>query len=103
MRKSGRTALHAPAVVLYGASGCHLCEEAAQCLEGLRRRARFTLRHVDIHSDSDLERRYLLEIPVVTVDGVEVSRGPVDPAALRAALGADASLTGRLRRLLGQR
>ena len=34
--------------------------------------------------DADLARRYLLEIPVVAVDGVETTYGPFDAAAVRA-------------------
>lgn len=41
---------------------------------------------IDIDSDPVLQARYLLEIPVVTVDGTEVARAPISEAALRAAL-----------------
>jgi glutaredoxin len=73
-------------VVLYGAAGCHLCEEAAHALETLRRSRRFRLREVDIHSDPELERRYLLEIPVIEVNGAIVTSAPVDINRVRFAL-----------------
>ena len=73
-------------VVLYGAPGCHLCEEAAQAIGRLRLGTAFAYCEVDIHTDPELERRYLLEIPVVSVDGVVVASGRVEPEALRAAL-----------------
>jgi hypothetical protein len=73
-------------VVLYGAPGCHLCEEAAHALQTLRRTRRFSFREVDIHSDPELERRYLLEIPVVEVDGTMVTSAPIDINRVRLAL-----------------
>ena len=74
-------------VVLYGAEGCGLCADAARALEALRSAHPFLLRQVDIRTDPELERRYLIEIPVVAVDGVEVARGTIDFLAVRAALG----------------
>lgn len=47
---------------------------------------RFELREVDIESHDLLLRRYLERIPVVEVDGVEVSELVFDAAAVRARL-----------------
>jgi glutaredoxin len=76
-------------VVLYGAPGCHLCEDAATALGTLRRTHEFDLREVDIHSDPEVERRYLLEIPVIEVDGAVVTQAPVDIEAVARALVSD--------------
>lgn len=73
-------------VVLYGAPGCHLCEDAVAHLGALRATHRFTLREVDIHADPETERRFLVEIPVVEVDGVIVTQAPIDLDAVLAAL-----------------
>lgn len=73
-------------VVLYGAPGCHLCEEARRGLELLLRGTSFVLREVDIHSDPTLERRWVFEIPVIEVDGAVVTQAPVDLDAVRRAL-----------------
>jgi glutaredoxin len=73
-------------VVLYGAPGCHLCEAARAGLRRLAVRAPFTLREVDIHSDPELERRWLFEIPVIEVDGRVVTQAPVDLDAIGRAL-----------------
>ena len=70
-------------VVLFGAPGCHLCEAARDGLERLAVRTPFALREVDIHSDPDLERRWLFEIPVIEVDGRVVTQAPVDLEAVR--------------------
>jgi glutaredoxin len=76
-------------VVLYSAPGCHLCEDAAAALEALRRTHEFDHREVDIHSDPEVERRYLLEIPVIVVDGAVVTQAPVDIEAVARALVSD--------------
>ena len=73
-------------VVLYAAGDCHLCHEAARALVTLQRFRHFELREVDIHSDPELERRYLLEIPVIEVDGLVVTQAPVDINRVRMAL-----------------
>lgn len=73
-------------VVLYSRPGCHLCEEAAAALEALRHRHSFAFREVDIQSDPELERRFLLEIPVIEVDGAVVTQAPVDMRAVALAL-----------------
>ena len=75
-------------VVLYSRPGCHLCERAMAALRRLRATLAFELREIDIESDPELERRFLLEIPVIEVDGVVVSSAPVDMVAVRAALSA---------------
>ena len=73
-------------VTLYGAPGCHLCEEARAGLERLRAKTQFDLREVDIHSDAELARRWLYEIPVIEVDGLVVTQAPVDLRTVERAL-----------------
>lgn len=73
-------------VVLYSSPGCHLCEDAANLVRTLQRARDFTFAEVDIHSDPELERRYLFEIPVIEVDGVVVTQAPVDIDRVRAAV-----------------
>ncbi|MGE0229363.1 MAG: glutaredoxin family protein [Dehalococcoidia bacterium] len=84
-----------PEVVLYGQPGCHLCEDAEAALEALRRSHVFTLRVVDIHSDDDLARRYVFEIPVIAVDGAVVTRAPINLRAVTSALDAGTHIEGR--------
>ncbi|TMK40743.1 MAG: glutaredoxin family protein [Actinobacteria bacterium] len=73
-------------VTLYGAPGCHLCEEARAVLERVRRDQHFELRERDITLDDRLHRIYLERIPVVEVDGQEMFDLFVDEARLRARL-----------------
>lgn len=88
-----------PQVVLYSRPGCHLCEEARRALEAMRTALpsstpsampasmAFSLREVDIESDPALERRFMLEIPVIEVDGEVVTQAPVDLDVVRGVLG----------------
>lgn len=41
---------------------------------------------VDIDSDATLQKRYFLEIPVITVNGEEVARAPISERVLEANL-----------------
>mgnify|MGYP001025037514 CR=1 FL=1 len=76
-----------PRVVLYERPDCHLCEEAAAELEQMRAAgASFELERVDIDGDDELLRRHLERIPVVELDGEEVSTLFLDRAALEARL-----------------
>ena len=73
-------------VTLYGKPGCHLCEDAFQAIEKVRRDRDFELKEVDITLDAGLNREYGERIPVVAVDGVETFEFFVEPAALAQAL-----------------
>jgi Glutaredoxin-like domain (DUF836) len=74
-------------VVLYSRPGCHLCEEALTEIVALHGDGRrFELREVDIESEESLLRGMLERIPVVEVDGEEVSELVLDRAALLARL-----------------
>jgi hypothetical protein len=79
----------APRVILYGRPDCQLCDEARDALLALRAEGlRFELRERNIEMDEGLLRAHLERIPVIEVDGAEVSQLAVDAAALRAALSA---------------
>ena len=70
-------------VVVYSRPGCHLCEEAIEQIIALHQEGyRFNLHEVDIESNELLLRRHLERIPVVEVDGVEVSELILDRTGL---------------------
>ncbi|HEX6151984.1 MAG TPA: glutaredoxin family protein [Solirubrobacterales bacterium] len=74
-------------VVVYSRPGCHLCEEAIEQIVALHEEGyRFNLHEVDIESNELLLRRHLERIPVVEVDGVEVSELILDRTGLVARL-----------------
>ena len=72
-----------PGVRIYGAPGCHLCDQAKRVLDDVRVEIPFDLDVVDITGDPELERRYRERIPVVTVGGEEAFTYFVHPDALR--------------------
>jgi glutaredoxin len=74
-------------VVLYGQPGCHLCDDAREVLERVRREQPFSLVERDITLDDGLHRAYLERIPVVTIDGEEVFEHFVAEPELRRRLG----------------
>jgi glutaredoxin len=73
-------------VTLYGREGCHLCDDARAVLERIRLDRPFALEEVDIESDPALHARYLERIPVIALDGDELSDHFVDEAQLVARL-----------------
>jgi hypothetical protein len=63
---------------------CHLCAEALRELQALRAEGlRFELERVDIESDDALLRRHLERIPVIELDGAEISSLGLDSDELR--------------------
>ncbi len=75
---------HRPHVVVYTRAGCGLCAAAEQRVASEARRARVEL--VDVDADPELQRRYHVRVPVVTVDGVEVAEAQVEPGTVRRAV-----------------
>jgi hypothetical protein len=74
-------------VTLVVAQGCHLCEAARRELGELAAGLGFALEELDITGVPELEERYRVFIPVVEVDGEQVSVFEVDEQALRHKLG----------------
>lgn len=83
-----------PRITLVTRDGCHLCAEARSWLEGLRARTGEQFSVVDVDADLDPRdrERYTDLVPVVLVDGEEVSRWRLDPARLHGALADPPSL-----------
>lgn len=73
-------------VILYTASGCHLCEAARRVVDSARDELGFELREVAIDGEPDLEAEYREWIPVVEIDGERRFTYFVHPDALRRAV-----------------
>ena len=69
-------------VTVYTRSGCHLCDEAKQVVESVRRRAAFDYEELDIDSDPQLRQLYNEEVPVIAIDGKKAFKYRVTPAEL---------------------
>jgi glutaredoxin len=70
-------------VVVYHASGCHLCERALGQLRALRDELGFDLEELAIDGDPELEERYREWLPVVELDGERLFVYYVQEDALR--------------------
>ncbi|HKP90550.1 MAG TPA: glutaredoxin family protein [Thermoleophilaceae bacterium] len=70
-------------VTLYGKPGCCLCDDAREIVAIVRRDLPFELHEVDVSVDPALHREYGERIPVLEIDGDEVSELGVDPLELR--------------------
>ena len=73
-------------VTLIRKPGCHLCDDAHAVLDEVRRELPFELDVRDISKSRKLIEAYGLDIPVVTIDGVEAFRHRLTADQLRAAL-----------------
>lgn len=71
-------------VVVYTRARCGLCRRAEELVAREARGA--TIRHVDIDTDPDLQARYGVRVPVVTVDGIEVAELEVGPGEVARAV-----------------
>ena len=77
-----------PRVVVYHASGCHLCERALLQVRALREELGFELEEVAIDGDPQLEARYREWLPVVELDGERLFTYHVHEEAFRRRLAA---------------
>ena len=78
-------------VTLYGKPDCCLCERAREALLRMRAYRPFELQEVDITSDHELHKRFLVRIPVVALDGEELYDYEVDEADLAGRLAGEPS------------
>ncbi|MHB8339856.1 MAG: glutaredoxin family protein [Mycobacteriales bacterium] len=68
---------------LLSRAGCHLCEEARAVVRSV---VGVDFEEVDIDATPDLLPRYSEEVPVIFVDGRQISYWSIDAQRLRAAL-----------------
>jgi len=85
-------------VTLYTRKDCHLCEQARADLDSLQEKVPHRLVEIDIDSDPGLQKKYLIEIPVVEV-GPYVLKAPFDKQKLMMTLTAAGDRRGQLDKL----
>jgi uncharacterized membrane protein/glutaredoxin len=85
-------------VTLYTRKDCHLCDQAKADLESLQEQYPHRLVEIDIDSDPALQKKYLVEIPVIEV-GPYALKAPFDKQKLMMTLGAAGDRRGQLDKL----
>jgi Glutaredoxin-like domain (DUF836) len=70
-------------LTLIGKPGCHLCEEMRAVVEPVLAGTALELLELNVEDRPDLEARYVLEIPVLLLDGREILRYRTTEAELR--------------------
>lgn len=85
-------------VTLYTRKDCHLCEQARADLTALQSSHPHRLVEIDIDSDPVLQKKYLIEIPVVEV-GPYILKAPFNQQKLMMTLGAAGDRRGQLDKL----
>ncbi len=85
-------------VTLFSREGCHLCEDVLRDLDDLRVRYPHRLEVIDIESDSELKKRFDLEIPVVQV-GPYLLKAPFTRQELEVTLAAQLDRVEHIERI----
>jgi glutaredoxin len=75
-----------PHLVLYSRAYCHLCDDMVAALTALQPQHGFSMDVVDVDADPELEARYDLLVPVLTVNGNEICHYFLDREKLAATL-----------------
>jgi glutaredoxin len=73
-------------ITIYSRHGCHLCEDAEATLNGLKSELNFSIEVIYIDGDSNLEKLYGNEVPVIHIDGQHHDFYKVDPMRFRSSL-----------------
>ena len=61
-------------LTIYSRPGCHLCDQMKDVVRRVSASVPLALDEVDISGDSELERLYGVEIPVLMADGKKVAK-----------------------------
>ena len=73
-------------ITIYSRHGCHLCEDAEATLTTLKSELNFSLEVIYIDGDSNLEKLYGHEVPVIHIDGEHHDFYKVDPVRFKSSL-----------------
>jgi hypothetical protein len=70
-------------ITIYSRPGCHLCDEMKAVVARVARSVPLALEEIDISGDPELEARYGVEIPVLTIGGKKAAKYRVSEEELR--------------------
>ena len=73
-------------VTVFSRHGCHLCENAVKTLESMREELAFDIEIIYIDGDSELEKLYGNEVPVIHINGEHHDFYRVEPERFRTSL-----------------
>ncbi len=73
-------------ITIYSRRGCHLCENAEATLESLKDDLNFSIEVIYIDGDSNLEKLYGNDVPVIHIDGEHHDFYKVDPIRFKSSL-----------------
>ena len=73
-------------VTVYSRHGCHLCEDAVKTLDGMREELAFEIEIIYIDGNSELEKLYGNEVPVIHINGQHHDFYRIDPERFRTSL-----------------
>jgi glutaredoxin len=74
------------ALTVYSRAGCHLCDEMKATIDRVAQSIPLTVNVIDISGDSELERRYGVQIPVLLVNGTKAAKYRIGEEELRQVL-----------------
>ena len=73
-------------ITIFSRHGCHLCDVATDLLESMKSELHFEIEKIYIDGNSELEKLYGEQIPVIHIDGVHHDFFKVDPERFRSSL-----------------
>lgn len=75
-----------PAVTIYSRKECHLCHVVYRIARRIQEDLSFYLEYVEMDSNPAWTERFGDRVPVVLIDGREISSGPIAEGRLRRAI-----------------
>jgi hypothetical protein len=73
-------------VTVFSRHGCHLCDVAVDVLSTMNNELNFEIKKIFIDGNSELEKLYGEQVPVIHIDGVHHDFFKVDPDRFRFSL-----------------
>jgi glutaredoxin len=73
-------------VTVFARHGCHLCDVAVDVLTSMKDELNFEVNKLFIEGDTELEKLYGEQVPVIHIDGVHHDFFKVDPERFRSSL-----------------
>jgi glutaredoxin len=86
LRKLTGKASEMTVITVFTRHGCHLCDVAVEVLEGMSDELHFEIEKIYIDENSELEKLYGEQVPVIHIDGKHHDFFRVDPERFKSSL-----------------